>query len=139
VAGIELGRDVTDPDDGRIAQNVVHQFPYVTGGQRELSCLWKRIDFGFNSVAMDFEKLADFLERHRERLVRVLRFERFELLVLAVNYLANTAEMSEADIGRLDVLAGNYRTSSLRHVVGTSLGLAGDLAPVYLGERSESL
>jgi hypothetical protein len=139
VAGIALGNDVTDPDDGRIAQNIVHQFPYLTGGQRELSCLWKRIDFGFNSITIDFERLVGFLDQHRERLIRVLRFERFDLLVLALEYLADGQRMSDADVGRLDVLIGNYRVSSLRHVVATSLGVSGEVAPVYLGERSESL
>jgi len=139
VAGIELGLDVTDPDDARVAQNVVHQFPYMTGGQTELSCLWKRIDFGFNSISMDFEKLAHFVEQHRERLIRVLRFERYELITLALDYLARREQMNEADIGRLDVLTGNYRNSSLRHLVATSLGVSGDLAPVYVGERTEYL
>ena len=139
VTGIELGRDVADPDDGRMAQNIVHQFPYMVGGQRELSRLWKRIDFGFSSITIDFEKLSYFLDQHRERLIRVLRFERYELLVLALNYLANREQMNEVDIGRLDVLVSNYRTSSLRHVVATNLGVAGELAPIYLGERSESL
>ena len=138
-AGVELWRDIADPDDGRVAQNIVHQFPYLRGGQREYSCLWKRIDFGFSSISMDYEKLARFLEQHRERLIRVLRYERYELLVLALDYLSGREEMNEADIGRLDVLVGNYRTSSLRHVVATSLGVSGELAPVYLGERSEVL
>lgn len=139
VAGIELGLDVTDPDDARVAQNVVHQFPYTTGGQSELSCLWKRIDFGFSSISIDFEKLGHFLDQHRERIIRVLRFERYELITLAVEYMARREQMNEADIGRLDVLVGNYRISSLRHVVATSLGVSGDMAPVYIGERSEYL
>ena len=67
------------------------------------------------------------------------QFERYELLMLARDYLENRDRMNEVDIGRLDVLVGNYRSSSLRHVVASSLGVDGESAPVYIGERTETL
>jgi hypothetical protein len=138
-AGVNLANDITDPDDGRMAQNIVHQYPIPVGNRFEMSSLWKRIDFGFNSITIDFEGLSKFLHENKERLIQTLRYERYELILLARDYLAKGSHMSEVDIGRLDALTGDYRSSSLRHVVASSLGVAGESAPVYIGERSESL
>ena len=103
-----------------------------------MSSLWKRIDFGYESMKIDFDKLSQFLHDEREDLERVLRTERYEMIILAKEYLTRRREMEEVDIGRLDSLAGEYRRSSLRHYVSRGSGI-GEPEQVYIGPRTESL
>lgn len=137
-AGINVGMDCTDPEDGRISQNIIHQYPRLIADGSEMSSLWKRIDFGNRSININFDKLLKFLHDKREDLINILRSERYEMLVLAVEYLKEGMKMKELDIGRLDTLIGDYRRSSLRHYTSRGLGLA-ESTPVYLSTRNESL
>ncbi|UCD71464.1 MAG: hypothetical protein JSW70_00315 [Syntrophobacterales bacterium] len=136
--GIDLQMDTSDPDDGRISKNIIHPYPKPIGDGLEISSLWKRIDFGYESMKIDFEKLSRFLHDKKEDVERVLRNERYEMIVLAMEYLTKKGEMEELDIGRLDSLVGEYRRSSLRHHVSRGSGI-GDPGQVYIGERTESL
>ncbi|MFQ6079734.1 MAG: hypothetical protein ACE5NJ_11465, partial [Thermodesulfobacteriota bacterium] len=69
---------------------------------------------------------------------RVLRTERYEMILLATVYLTKGKEMDEVDIGRLDSLVGEYRRSSLRHHVSRGTGLD-EPERVYITGRTESL
>jgi hypothetical protein len=114
-AGIDVGYDVTDADDGRISKNIIHKFPYSYMHNNEnLPPTWKRIDFGGRSLGFNFEKLNRFIEDNRGRLIEILRFERYEMIRLAVKYLMDPA-MSCKDTGRLETYVGDYRLSSLSH------------------------
>jgi hypothetical protein len=137
-AGIDVQMDTTDPDDGRISKNIIHQYPKPVGNGSEMNCLWKRIDFGYESMKVDLNKLSQFLHDKREDLEKVLRTERVEMMVLATEYLAKGKEMKEVDIGRLDSLVGEYRRSSLRHYVSRGSGI-GEPEKVYISTRTESL
>ena len=64
-AGINMELDCTDPNDGRISQNIIHQYPKPIEEGLEMSLLWKRIDFGTMSLNIDFEKLIIFLNENR--------------------------------------------------------------------------
>jgi hypothetical protein len=136
-AGIDVAMDCADPDDGRISQNVIHQYAKPIAGGSELNSLWKRIDFGSRSVNVDFEKLSDFLRGSRGDLIDVLRYERYEMLVLAVEYLTKGRKTTDVDIGRLDALVGDYRRASLSHYTSRGSGRADK--PVYISARTESL
>ena len=135
-AGIELGRDCADPDDAAISQNIIHQYPRPSLSEFEMSSLWKRIDFGFRSIHIDFDKLQRFLHDNREDLISVLRSERYEMLSLSVEYLLKGTKMREFNIGRLEVLIGEYRRATLTQYM-TGLGPTG--TPVYFGSRTETL
>lgn len=137
-AGIDLQMDTSDPDDGRISKNIIHQYPKPIANATEMSSLWKRIDFGYESIKMDFDKLSQFLHDKKEDLERVLRTERYEMILLAKEYLTKGKEMREIDIGRLDTLVGDYRRSSLRHHISRGSGI-GEPEMVYIGTRTESL
>ena len=137
-AGINMEMDCTDPMDGRISQNIIHQYPIPIAGGLELSLLWKRIDFGPMSLNIDFDKLLKFLHDKRKDLISVLKSERYEMLMLAVEYLTKGMKMRELDIGRLDALIGEYRRSSLRHHTTKDLGTA-ESTPSYISTRTESL
>jgi len=113
VAGISMMVDVADPDDGRVSKNVIHQYPYnfMSG---KLSSLWRRIDFGPRSLRIDYDRLSEFINEHLDELIRVLRAERVNMLRLIVEYLHEGPEqMSQADIGRLEILVGDYRRATL--------------------------
>lgn len=130
--------DTTDPGDGRVSKNIIHQYPKAVGNGREINCLWKRIDFGYESMKIDIEKLSRFLHDEREDLEKVLRTERYEMIVLAKEYLTKGKDMNEVDMGRLDSLVGDYRRSSLRHHVSRGSGI-GDPEQVHFAGRTESL
>jgi hypothetical protein len=135
-AGIDLAKDCTSSDDAAISQNIIHQYPNLIVGSLEMSSLWKRIDFGYLSISIDFDKLLRFLHDNREDLIEVLRSERYEMLLLSVEYLTRGEKMREIDIGRLEVLLGEYRRASLtQYAMGSGPGGT----PVYFGPRTESL
>jgi hypothetical protein len=123
LAGIDMEMDCTDPMDGRVSQNIIHQYPKPINNGYERSMLWKRIDFGPRSLNINFEKLIRFLNDNRKDLIDVLRNERYEMLLLAVEYLTKGVKMKELDIGRLDALIGEYRRSSLHHYISKELGV----------------
>ena len=56
--GINMELDCTDPMDGRISQNIIHQYPKPIADGLEMSLLWKRIDFGPMSLNIDFKMLV---------------------------------------------------------------------------------
>jgi hypothetical protein len=136
--GIDVQMDTSDPDDGRISKNIIHPYPKPIGDDLEMSSLWKRIDFGYESLKIDLDKLSQFLHDKREDLERVLRAERYEMITLATVYLTKGKEMNDVDIGRLDSLVGEYRRSSLRHHVSRGTGLD-EPDRIYIGARTEFL
>ena len=138
LAGINIELDCTDPMDGRISQNIIHQYPKLIPDKFEMSMLWKRIDFGPKSLKIDYNKLSKFLDENRKNLIEVLRNERYEMLQLAVEYLTKGVKMKELDIGRLDVVVGEYRRSSLRHYISKELGVTKS-TPLHSNISTESL
>jgi len=137
-AGVDVGMDTSDPDDGRISKNIIHQYPKPVGDGKEMNSLWKRIDFGYESLLIDFDRLSRFLHDNKEDLENVLRTERYEMIVLAQEYLMKEQEMDHLEIGRLDSLTGDYRRSSLRHHISRGSGI-GEAEKVYIGKKTESL
>lgn len=138
LAGIDMARDVTDPHDMRISQNIIYQFSQVNSMSPEISSIWKRIDFGYNSTPIDYDKLSRFLYDNKGDIVRVLRRERYQMLELTIEYLTKGEEkMKEFDIGRLDVLVGDYRNETLRHHTSRGSGIMD--SKTYRDERTESL
>lgn len=113
LAGIDVNSDVADPDNGLISQNIVHQLCRTKNNT--LNLCWKRIDFGSNSLIIHEEKLKSFLRDHRQILIDVLGLDRYELMILAYRFLY--LKINERELGQLDVLAREYRISSLRHKI----------------------
>jgi len=116
--------DIADAEDASISKNIIHEYPVPIADDSEMTLLWKRMDFGHRSPRIDYDKLKEFLRDNRNDLISVLRYERYEMLMLATEYLVNRAKMSERDIGRLEMLVGDYRRFSLRHHVSRGLGLS---------------
>lgn len=119
-AGIDLKYDCADPDDGRVSKNIVHEVG-VIGNPSRLNRMWQRIDFGSRSVIVSYDQLKMFLKDSRIDLLSVLGFDRVEMLELFVNMLADGG-ISDYDLGRLEVLARSFRSSTLRHHTANFIG-----------------
>ena len=94
-AGIDLGMDVTDADDGRMSKNIIHQFPLISSDS-EMSSIWKRIDFGFSSININYDKLSEFLYKKRESLIKTLRYETRNKIIRS--YWINSVKSREIKI-----------------------------------------
>lgn len=128
-AGVDLGHDTTDPEDGRTSQNVVHQYPESLHSG-EMCSLWKRIDFGFRSIRIDFQRLSAFVHDQRAKLIDTLRYERYEMVRLALDFLRHRKygePISDYDLGQLVQLIFDYRRSSLSHYTFTFGSAKGDV------------
>lgn len=137
-AGVDLSYDTTDPDDGRTSQNVVHQYPQSLQSG-EMCALWKRIDFGFRSIIIDFDRLSAFVQDQKAKLTETLRYERYDMLRLAVAYLRHRKygePISDYDLGRLVQLICDFRRSSLSHLAFAFGSAKGD---VRLIDESQAL
>ena len=111
--GINIARDTTDADDSRISKNIIHEFHHYIGDGYEMAPFWKRIDFGHGSITVDYNAIARFLRDNKSDLRKVLRGERFEMMLLALEYLIRGKEMGEEAIKRLQEHIADYRRSSL--------------------------
>jgi len=124
--GIELGSDITEPDDAKVSKNIIHQFPIDYPHEGQLTPIWKRIDFGPSSAPMDYEKIMRYLIDNRDALIDILRGERYRMMVLATKYLnwSTRNTLSEYELGTLETLIGYYRIASLQHHIsrGSSSG-----------------
>ncbi len=133
-AGVDLMQDCTDADDGRISKNIIYQFNRPSN-MLEMSSIWKRIDFGFRSISINYEKLGRYLRDHRSALINTLRAERFEMMELALECLTMRDSMCGVNIGKLEVLVGDYRRATLGHYISRGSGSG---AAIF-GERTETL
>ncbi len=116
-AGIDFQKDCTDPDNARVSQNIIHQFPFgVDSNKPVLNRLWKRIDFGDKSVVMDYDRLLLYLERNEADMRENLKVGRYEMIKLSCNYLMYGERMDPRGLGELDVLVRDYRISTLSHL-----------------------
>jgi hypothetical protein len=135
-AGIDMLLDVADPEDGRVSKNIIHQFPKLSRDCMEMNSLWKRIDFGASSVHINWEELSKYFRDKQEDLIRILKSDRYEMLLLAIQYLMKGDAMNERDRGRLEVIVGYYRSANLSHFAS---GMGPATGPAFFGPSTESL
>lgn len=142
-AGVELGttRDITDPDNGRMSQNIIHRLHIHYPANEKLNCLWKRIDFGERSINIKYEKLEKFLYDYSKQLKEVLGMERYLMITLANKFLfgkMSGKKISEKDKGRLEILIGHYRQATMRDKISEILSSAdADNAYINITEGKE--
>lgn len=115
-AGIKLGWDVTDQDSDGMSKNIIHRRTSTRSNVERLDRRWKRIDFGPQSAPIQFDKVTAFLNDNQAELIEILEWKRFHMLELIVEYLQDPNKMREVDIGRLEILVGDYRSSTCRHL-----------------------
>jgi len=115
--GINMTSDCSDPNDGRISKNVVHQLArplYVY--QPKLNRIWKRVDFGDRSIQIDYDKLVRYLADNEKDMRATLSRGRWEFIELTCQYLNPMQTINERDLGRLEQLTLDYRVSTLSHL-----------------------
>jgi len=115
-----MGWDITEVD-GEVAKNIIHQLNqgrYYS--QPHMNRMWKRIDFGDQSVLIDYGKLKSYLESNERNIRSYLKYERYDFLWLATKYL--TKSLSEEELVRLELLTINFRISTLRHLNQRGVG-----------------
>ena len=108
-AGIEMDIDCTNPDNGRISQNVVHQLAMPYTSHRKLNQMWKRIDFGERSIKFDYDRLERYLADNQE--TKATLKGRFDFLQMALRYL--TGNLKAGEEKRFEQLTLAYRSSTL--------------------------
>jgi len=73
-SGIDLQTDCTNPENGAISQNIVHQLHLgASASQPILNRLWKRIDFGPRSIRLDYERLLNCLRKNEQDIKETLK------------------------------------------------------------------
>ncbi len=83
--GIQVTHDITDPDDGRRSKNIIVQSYTIDDLIKgNLSPHWGRIDFGFSSCPVSWEKFGAYLMKHEEELKSLLG-SMGDVLLLAYN------------------------------------------------------
>lgn len=131
-AGIDLSYDCTVPD-GEVSKNVIHEMPDGAEHRSKFNCLWKRIDFGDRSMIFNPEACAKFIRDSREKLIRVFGssgLDRYEMMELMLRHIMD-GSLDAHSAGRLEILMRDYRKSTLRDHVASSLGEHTD-APLAL-------
>jgi hypothetical protein len=87
-----------------------------TSNLRSLNRIWKRVDFGERSIRFNYEKLERYLTDNKRELGANLSPGSLEMLQLACQYLSPAHDIKERDLGKLEQLTLDYRTSTLAHL-----------------------
>jgi len=135
--GINLWESTTTTDDR--SKDIIHMHPVPIRKKGEppvLCSLWKRIDFGPESIRIDWNKLLRFLVDRKRLLVAKLRIERYEMLLLTVKFLTQRKQIKEGEIVRLTDLIGSYRCNSLEHY---AKGFGPSAQEPFFGAETEKL
>lgn len=122
-AGIDLQGDCTNPDNGTLSQNIVHQLHLgANASWPVLNRLWKRIDFGPRSIKLDYETLLAYFEKHETDIRETLRVGRYDMMVLACKYLLTGGSVNPKERERLNILVLDYRLSTLAFLNARGVG-----------------
>ena len=115
-AGVGLFDDTVE-NDGYYIKNVVMLEPRVSDSEERFTKLWKRIDFGSESLHIDFAKFDKFIGENRTSLVKFLGDERVEMMELILEFLGSSCVPCDfRNIDRLTELTHDYRKSTTSHM-----------------------
>ena len=122
-AGIDLQSDCTNPDNGAISQNIVHQLHLgANAAQPKLNRLWKRIDFGPRSIRLDYDSLLDYLAKNEKDIRETLRVGRYDMMTLACKYFVKKDSFGAKEREKLNMLVLDYRFSTLAFLNARGVG-----------------
>jgi hypothetical protein len=122
-AGIDLESDCTNPDNGAISQNVVHQLHLGTDASHPvLNRLWKRIDFGSRSIRLEIDRLFDYLKKNEADIQMTLSAGRCDMMMQICKYFLNARHADLKDYEGLSSLVLDYRLSTLAFLNARGVG-----------------
>lgn len=122
-AGVDLQSDCTNPDNGALSQNIVHQLHLgANASQPVLNRLWKRIDFGPRSIKLDYDRLLDYLRKNESDIRDTLRVGRYDMMMLACKYLLKGGSIEPKEHEKLRMLILDYRLSTLAYLNARGVG-----------------
>ena len=79
--------------------------------------LWKRIDFGPESLPINYDKLESFIKENKGKFNKYLKPERVEMLELITQYFKNQAKPKDfKEFGRLTMLVRSFRIATASHM-----------------------
>jgi hypothetical protein len=122
-SGIDLQTDCTNPENGAISQNIVHQLHLgASASQPILNRLWKRIDFGPRSIGLDYERLLNYLRKNEQDIEKTLKVGRCDMMMTACKYLLNQGKIEPREREKLEMLVLDYRLSTLAYLNARGVG-----------------
>lgn len=113
-AGIDITRDTVESEQ-LYRKNIIVEESGLPNLPSKVSCLWKRIDFG-NSIGFDFDRLSEFLEKEKEKLIAHLGADRFEMLSVSSEFLSSPSDPQFPKMERLFELLWDYRLRTAHHM-----------------------
>ena len=114
--GVDIFDDIVDTD-GYYIKNVITQEPQAFYGEEHLTKLWKRIDFGPESLHINYHKTSDFLKNKKDKLKSVLGNNRYRMLSLIVGFLIDPAGQTEfTKFDELKEQVKKYRCATASHM-----------------------
>jgi len=116
-SGISIFHDTADANDGRFTKNLIVQEPEPSAYPNLITKLWKRIDFGSESLPIKFDLLKKFINDKKDDLIRYIKPERVEMVKLIIDYLNNHATpQSFSSFNRLRELVKSFRVVTASHM-----------------------
>ena len=120
--GVDVFDDIVDTD-GYYIKNVITQEPQAVYSEDHLTKLWKRIDFGPESLHINYNKTEIFLNQNRDNLKAVIGENRYQMMKLIVDYSIDPANQTHFNrFDELKVLVKEYRYATASH-----MGLQGQI------------
>lgn len=114
--GVDIFDDIVDTD-GYYIKNIITQEPQAYYSEEHLTKLWKRIDFGSESLHINYHKTSDFLTNNKNKLRSVLGKHRYRMLSLIVDYLKEPSVQPEfSRFDELKELVKEYRYATASHM-----------------------
>lgn len=115
-AGVGIFDDTVE-NDGNYIKNIVMLEPRVSDSEESFTKLWKRIDFGSESLHIDFSKFEQFLKDNKSSLDKYLMPERVEMMELMLEFLMKSCTPCEfREMEKLGRLVMDYRESTTSHM-----------------------
>jgi hypothetical protein len=120
--GADIFFDIVDTD-GYYIKNIITQEPQAFYGVDHLTKLWKRIDFGPESLHINYHKADHFLNQNIDNLKAVIGKNRYKMLRLIVDYAKEPA--NQINFSRFDELKALVK--EYRHATASHMGLQGHI------------
>jgi len=116
-AGVGIFDDIIDAEDGRYTKNIIVEQPNINSLPEHISLMWKRIDFGSESLNIKFDKFEQFLKDNDSDCKKFLSLTRIKMIKYIIEYLAECKKpQTFKKWNELCRLVKIYRRSSASHM-----------------------